>query len=145
MLAACSFSTEFVVVNDSGSPVLLRYKIEGLANHPLAGGDIPAILPAQQLRSGDWHRLSAGEYEFDPASGVVTVSLRPDEALLIDVGRSGEKSQCVGIIEEIKEVDLQGSSGGVTLKGDQVFKSFGVEPKPFYSLDKNTTCTLRYR
>ena len=144
VLAACSFSTEFVVVNDSGSPVLLRYKV-GARSDPLAGSEIPATLAARQLRSGEWRRLSAGQYAFDPGNGVVTVSLKPGEALRISIGGGGERGDCVGVDDSIKEVDAQGPSGGISLRGDQVYKSFGVEPKPFYSLSKNTICTLRYK
>jgi hypothetical protein len=144
-LTACSFSTEFVVVNDSGSPVLLRYKLRDARSDPPAGSEIPATLAAQQIRSGEWGRLSAGQYEFDPGGGEVAVSLKPDEALRISVGRNGEKGECVGIDGSIREVAIQGAAGEVTLKGDQVYKSFGVEPKPSYSLSKNTICTLRYK
>ena len=145
VLTACSFSTEFVVVNDSGRPILLRYKFGGAGDDAPAGSEIPATLAAPQIRSGEWRRLSAEQYAFDAGSGVVTVSLKQDEALRISVGSNGERGECVGIGESINEVNIQGAAGEIMLKGDQVHKGFGAEPKPFYSLSKNTICTLRYK
>ncbi len=138
VLTACSFSTEFVVVNESEHSVQVRYKT-------IRDPGRPVTLAASQLLSHEWRELHAERYVYDSQNRTVTISLNPGEAVRITITGNGELSKCIGVDDQIKEIDLLGVSGEVSFRGDQVHKNFGVEPKPFYSLSKNTICSLRYR
>ena len=145
VLTACSFPTDFVVVNESDHPIRIRYKLGEGSMDPLVESGRPATLEASQLRSREWRELSATQYSFDRANRTVTVSLMPDEALRMTHGGEGEKNTCAEINYLVKAVDISGGAGELILKGDQVSKSFVVEPKPFYSLSHSTICALRYK
>src|SRR5437870_10609675 len=68
--AACSYLTNFVVVNASGSAIEVRYKVKK-PSQPMPPIQmipvVPAILPASQLdHQIAWHDLSSSDFKFDP-------------------------------------------------------------------------------
>ena len=143
-LAGCSFSTEYVIVNASGGTLEVTYTIAPTGIDPLAttGVGIPAILPTSKLMGREWRKLPAGEFVFDRVNRTVTVSLPPNQGLLIT--RAGEynpnRSAATDFI--IKEIRIAGPNGEMTLRGDAVPKAFIVVPKPFYSFGPPTLLTL---
>ncbi len=82
---ACSFSHEFVVVNESSQPVDVQYRVkefEGRFSPP----ELPATLPSSQLKPGEHHQwisLARNRYRIDPEYRTVSVRILPGEALLI--------------------------------------------------------------
>ena len=87
--AACSFSVDFAVINESGRPVEISYRIGGTGIEPLAVTRKPAVLPATRISSREWQELSPAEYSFDSGRRTVTVSLRPGQALRVYHGGEG--------------------------------------------------------
>lgn len=85
-LAACSYSTEFVIVNDSGSPVEVSYSFKNWHEGDACCPTRPAKRPLAKLDDADagWGWLRPEDFRFDPVAGVVTVTLAPAEALLVE-------------------------------------------------------------
>jgi hypothetical protein len=84
--AACSYSTDFVVVNESERPIEVRYKIKGFPVGPPTFTASPAKKDASQLGSRDrniWKKLEPDEYRIDAGNRTVTVVVSPREALWV--------------------------------------------------------------
>ena len=145
-LGGCSFSTDYVIVNSSGGPVQVTYTIAPTSIDPLAatGVGIPAMLPTSQLNGREWRKLSAAEFGFDRANRTVTVSLPPNQGLLIT--RGGDYNPKPPVAEKfmIEEIRIAGPNGEIILKDDAVKKAFVVVPKPFYRFGPPTLLKLTY-
>lgn len=144
-MTACSFSTDFVVVNSSDQPIEIRYRIGKTGIEPLAVTRTPAVLSASQISSREWQELRPTQYVFDQEKRVVTVSINPGVGLRINQG--GEWSEkYTGENFIIEEINIRGSNGEVNLKGDQVYKSFVPVRSAFYTFGPPTTLlTLTYQ
>ena len=144
--AGCSFSTDFIVVNASEKPLLVTYTIGSTGSNPLleTGVGTPAVLPVAELSEREWRPLTSNEYSFDPSSRTVTVSLPPNQGLLINRGgewRSNREMPSGFIIERIM---LVGTNGETVVEGENIFKSFVLVDKPFYNFGPPTQFTLTY-
>ena len=144
--AGCSFSTKFIVVNASEKPLLVTYTIGPTGINPLVatGVGTPAILPIGEFTGREWRPLTSNEYSFEPSSRTVTLSLPPNQGLLINRAgewRSNSEMPSGFIIEKIK---LVGINGETVVEGENVYKSFVVVPKPFYRFGPPTQFTLTY-
>lgn len=144
-LAACSFSTDFVVVNASGQSIEITYKIGETGGEPLVATGKPATLPASQISSREWQELPLAQYAFDREKRAVTISLSPGAALRVYQGAEWSERE-TGADFIIRELNIRGANGEVILKGDQVYKSFVAVPKPFYAFGPPTALlTLTYK
>lgn len=144
--AGCSFATDFVVLNRSDQPLLVRYTIIESSFDPrrLTMPGTPAVLDFAELRGRDWRLLAKNQYSVDPPTRTVSVTLPPNEALLID--RGGElrsNSDCAGGFD-IERIEFIGVKGGVVVEGANFCKSFVVIPKPFYAFGPPTQMVLTY-
>lgn len=127
-LAACSYSTAFVVVNDSGSPVEVSYSFK---NWP-EGGECcptrPAKRPLAKLDDADseWGWLRPEEFRFDAAAGVVTLTLAPGEALLVErvSGFRGHGDRDHDDFFRLASVRMTGANGTVYYEGRQAQYQF---------------------
>lgn len=145
--AACSFSMDYVVVNASGNTVTVTYTIGPTGIDPLAatGVGIPAMLSVSEMPGREWRPLSSTQFNFDRSNRTVTVSLAPNQALLINRGAEWRPDSTDATHFIIKEVHIFGSNGELTLKGDVVYRSFAVVPKPFYRFGPPTVATVTYK
>ena len=143
--AACSFSVDFAVINESERPIEITYRIGETGIEPLAVTRKPAILPASRISSREWQELSPAEYSFDSEKRTVAVTLRPGQALRVYQGGEGD-AHYAGDNFIIREINIRGAGGEVTFKGDQVHKSFVAVPRPFYAFGPDTVLlTLTYK
>ena len=144
--AGCSFSSDFVILNNSDQPVQVTYTLaESGSDVPsITGTGTPAVLDVDDLRGRDWRPLSKDEYSFDPPTRTVTVSLPPNQALLIDGGGEWRSdSECPSGFD-IERVQLIGIKGWKVVEGDNACKSFVVLPKRFYTFGPPTQMILTY-
>src|SRR3954471_22265020 len=91
LCTACSFATDFAVVNGSDQPIEVRYQAKREPNEPTFGADPvtqigkPFLIKASPLRSGikdgDW--LPEGEYQVDRTTGTISARLLSGEVLRI--------------------------------------------------------------
>ncbi len=143
-LSACSFSTDFVVVNSSGNPIEVKYKIGETGIGSLDAAGKPAIIDASRLSSREWRELSSTQYVFDQQTGTVTVSLMPDVALRVTRVRDWQEGRAMENFI-IREVDITGAGGGMKLKDNQAYRSFVAVPKSFFSFGPPAYATLTYK
>jgi hypothetical protein len=146
LLAACSFSMDYVVINTSANTANVTYTIAPTSIDPLAatGIGMPAMLPFSKIPGREWEPLSPTQFNYDRSNRTVTVSLPPYHGLLIYRGAEWRAdSDAAHFIT--KEIRIVSSNGEMTLTGDEVYKSFVVVPKRLFSFGPPTLATLAYK
>jgi hypothetical protein len=138
LLAACSYSTDFVVVNDSGSPVEVSYSFKDWREPRDCCPSRPLKKALAKLDDDDveWTELRAEDFQFDRAVGVVTVTLAPSEVLRVDVqsnwGGHGDRRDDENF--RIASLRITGESGSVYYEGLQAQYQFRSEDGRLYKL-----------
>jgi hypothetical protein len=138
VLSSCSSMTEFVIVNDSGSAVEVRYTFKGHPDRETCCPEKPAKKPLDKLDDDEarWRTLGADEFSYDPATGSVTLTLAPAEALRVDQqlnwgGHGGERED---EFFHIASVRIAGAGGVVSYEGMQAQYQFQHEDDNLYRL-----------
>jgi hypothetical protein len=138
LLSACSYTTSFVVLNESAQPVFVKYRIKNLHTEPLKQTGEPAKVAEANLRERDkqWQVLKAGEYQLDDEGRTVTVELKPHEALrVLHVSNyGGHNDEYSAGKFEIEEITLSGASGELKIRGEQTRRYFLEETANLYVL-----------
>jgi len=122
LLTACSFFTDFIVINDSQQPIELtyRFKFAGMITNP-------ATAPRSQVstrRPEHWQELSADRYDVDRVSRTVKLRLMPAEALRVEsLSNYSSHDGHAGALS-IDELTVRGTNGEIVLRGDQVRLNF---------------------
>lgn len=84
-LTACSYATDFVVVNNSAQVLRVEYHVKEFVSDsgpPL----VPSISNDSELSSNarqEWKKLQAEQYESNSQQRTVAVSIMPGQALLV--------------------------------------------------------------
>jgi hypothetical protein len=128
-LTGCSKRTSFVLINASGRPIEVSYKLkhsidprrEDMGLHVM-----PAVKAIPEVgEQTPWQELSASEFEVDLGSRTVTVSLAPGKALRIEQLNLRDDPNPAASFN-IEELCIKGDSGEVKLQGGQLYASFVV-------------------
>lgn len=87
LCTSCSFTNNFIVVNASRAILTVTYRVKP-PNVPGAPTDLPDQSPrtkpvSQVGEDIDWQPLPSSRYKADAQNRVVTLTLNPDEALLL--------------------------------------------------------------
>ena len=139
LFTACSYITNFVVVNTSDQPVVVRIQFKAYPGpfDPSPLRTAPASRRFEGPYGGGWGELSSAQYAVNPESRMVTLRLMPDEALLaarvhrggmqVDDAQEAEDFALDGII-------ISGARGEIRLEGEQLRKAFVPETKEVYTL-----------
>lgn len=138
-LAACSYSTEFVIVNDSTQILRVDYQVKEVPGD-FAAPVTPAILPGPKLSSHgnqEWTKLESEQYEIDPTQRTVSVRIMPGQALLVcRMHNYGGNSDAWDAKEfPLEQIRMEGASGVVFLSGEQARTSFSQSSRALYRLD----------
>lgn len=143
LFAACSFSVNYVVVNDSDAQIQVLLVAKKLP-HGLVSTEPPAELGLLNVSELDdhkpWRHLQTSQFTFDAATRTVVVTLMPQEALRVDQQgdvHCGDKRPSVAERFRIEEISISGVHGSIRLEGNQAYSSFVGETK--------SLCTLTYR
>jgi hypothetical protein len=136
---ACSYTTEFVVVNESDQPVEVRYKIKRFPNEPPNLNAQPAKMDAAQLGSHDrqqWRRLNYYEYQVDQENRTITVVVMSHEALWVTnmFHYFGDEDPNDVASWPIEEISVTGADGGMMFTGQKARKSFSYVSRVLYTL-----------
>ena len=138
LLTACSYTTNFVILNATDQPVELRYKIKASERDPVQVAGEPRKTAGEKLRNSDkeWRLLVPGEYSVDRQSRAVIIRVMPHEAVLVrqltNYGGHDDTSDAEAFA--IEEIRLGGASGEVTFRGDEARRSFLRESDNLYML-----------
>jgi len=122
-LSSCSFTYEYVVVNESASPVEVRY---GRVDCCSAQPPMPGRKAAGKLGANDepWKAVRAEEISYDPQTETVRVVLQPGEALLITRLRYPASDIENYQTFPLDSLRITGALGGVSYEGDQLLPQF---------------------
>jgi hypothetical protein len=130
MLAACSWNSEFIVVNDSSQPLTVVYKLDFPQN------ETPKILAASELEKSayNWQTLAPQQFQFDREAKTYTVVLPPQQALrLAGLGTyTGHDTIHGGDDVEIQSLSVTGASGAINLSGELAQRAFANEKRDNY-------------
>lgn len=138
--AACSYNTEFVVVNNSSQVAEVRYKVK-----KFPGSDTVSITPvAKQWNSfihlnNAWEPLTPDRYHIDSESRVVAVKLEPGQALLIETLHhyGGHENTYDAENFSVEEIAIDGVNGVLTISEEKSRTSFVKKSKALYVLNYN--------
>lgn len=136
---ACSYSTDFVVVNKSNHPIRVQYKIKRFPNEPPILTAIPAKMDASQLGSRDgqqWKKLNTDQYQIDQENRTIIVSVMPHEALWVTsmFHYIGDEDPNDVANFPVEEISVTGADGGMTFTGQKARKSFSYVSRVLYTL-----------
>lgn len=141
LLTACSYKTDFVIINGSERPVEIHYKVK---NYPgaFAPPATPATIASSQLSTHgnqQWNALAPTQYQLDQEGHSVHVQLRPHEAFLVASMHNygGHKDARDAEHFPIEEITITGAGGEVTLKGRQTLIAFSNASRALYTLTYN--------
>ncbi|HEX7998547.1 MAG TPA: hypothetical protein VF528_09165 [Pyrinomonadaceae bacterium] len=138
LLSACSYTSNFVVVNESGQPIKVQYKIKNSPSEPLQLVGAPAKTAEANLRNADkqWRVLESGEYELDREARTITIDVMPHEALRVlyitNYGGHDDASDAGKF--EIDEIILKGAHGEAQYQGEQIRRQFTEATETLYLL-----------
>lgn len=134
LMAACSYVTDFVIVNESDAPIIVRYEANE-APGPFSPPVTPAVVPAGDL-SEDGQAWTPTEFQVDQASRSVTTRLMPGQALRIATMNhySGHDNPNDKYKYQIRRITVSGSRGELNLEGDQARTSFTEVARTLYTL-----------
>ena len=134
LLAACSYTTNFVIVNESDGPITVRYEVKDFPG-PFYPPTTPGVAAAADL-SEDGQQWSPAQFTVDEASRSVTTQLLPGQALLIasmnhytghDDPNDAEKYQ-------IRRIVVSGTRGELNLSDEQARTTFTKVATTLYTL-----------
>ena len=140
VLTACSYSTEFVVINAADNTIEVRYRLKKPVNSlsPSRLPEVPSVKLASELdQQIPWRPLPASRFTFDPDTRLAVVSLMPGESLRVEQRKLGEGPQDdahQAANFSIEEINITGPNGDVMLQGEQARKSFVPVSKSLYTL-----------
>jgi hypothetical protein len=139
LLTACTYSTDFFIINRSDSPIDVEYKIKIYPNNPVLY-DVPAKIPISQLENKStpgyqMEKLSNNQYQFDKETGIVKVQVLPHEALWISSfpGYGGYKYEYLEYFS-IQEISIKGIEGEIKYTKRQTLGAFSKVSDILYTL-----------
>ncbi len=131
--SACSWFTNFVIVNKSNAPAKIQLKYK-----PLSGERYlikKTLTEKGEIPDGSWQKLSSEEYTDNKPAEIVNLTLAPNTALAIgeELNYTGHES---GKAEDFKVIGLEisGASGTVNFEGRQVLLQFEKQSDSLYTL-----------
>ena len=138
VLTACSYTTNFVVVNATARPLELRYKVKASARDPLQLAGELLKTAEENLRNSDkgWQRLAPEEYTVDREARMITLRVMPHEAVAVRrlTNYGGHDDTADAETFAIEEIRLSGAGGELLLQGDEARRGFLAESDTLYAL-----------
>ena len=134
--SACSYISDFVVLNDSEKPIEVRYTVKGSSYEPFQLIDEPAKTSQPNLPSTDnhWQRLTSREYNLD--ARIITVTVQPHEALRVESipNYPGHDDASAADRFQINDIIITGGRGEVKIQGEQARNKFAEQSESLYLL-----------
>jgi hypothetical protein len=138
LFAACSYLTDFAVLNDSDQPIEVRYKVKrfpGTFVPPVA----PATIASSQLTTKGnqpWNKLSSDQYQLDEQNRTVVIRVMPHQALLIANmhNYAGHGDAWDAKEFPIEEIALRSAGNEMKFVGQQARTAFSEVSRALYTL-----------
>lgn len=134
LAAACSYTTDFVVVNESDGPITVRYEVKDFPG-PFYPPTTPGVVAASQL-SEDGQQWGPAQFVVDEASRSVTTQLMPGQALRIASMNhySGHDDPTDDHKYQIRRIVVSGTRGELNLSDEQARTGFTKVARTLYTL-----------
>jgi hypothetical protein len=137
--SACSYITDFVVINESEAPAEISYKVKEPPNGPRKISVIPATKLASQLKSNEkngWQALAADRYKIDQENRIIVVKLLPQETLFITSMHHYIGPDDPNDVDSfpIEALSIAGSVGSLKSSGKQLLRAFSERSRVLYTL-----------
>ena len=137
-LTACSYSAQFVIVNNSTQTLYVEYRGKEVPGK-FAPPETPSILPASELNSNgknDWTKLEFGQYTVNPEQRTVSVQIKPGQAFLVcsRINYPGHNDTLASDFP-VTQIRLEGASGAFIFSGDEARTKFSRISLVLYVLD----------
>lgn len=138
-LASCSYSTDFVVLNDANYPIQVVYKVKPLPHGPPSLAIEPMVVSSAYLETkdkGEWKKLAPDRFCIDQVDRTVTVTLSAHEALWVTTMPHyiGDKDPNDVKNFPIEEVSVTGAGGEMRFTGDKARRAFERKSRVLYVL-----------
>lgn len=139
LFTACSYFTDFVVVNESDHPVEVRYKVKNFPGEPLELTGAAATMTISRLRAGnkEWRKLFDARHQLDRENRTIAVRVSSKEALRVTSihrigGQIDDAEEAISF--PIEEISVIGVCGEIRVQGRQAHKIFVAESNRLYTL-----------
>lgn len=131
--SACSWFSEFVIINKSGEPIEIRLKyapLSGERNLRKTNLDNKG-----KIIDENWQQLAPEEFQDNKPEEIVTLKLAPNEAVLVaeELNYTGHNSGNADFFK-IKSLDIKGTRGAIHLEDKQVLMQFKEENESLYTI-----------
>lgn len=139
-LASCSYSTDFVVFNDTNSPIQVVYRIKPSPTGPPSLEAIePMVVAAADLEEkgvSKWTKLEPRRFRIDQVNRTVTVAVSAHEGLRITSMPHYIGDEDPNDVKNfpIQEVSVVGTNGEMRFTGDATRKAFEKKSITLYVL-----------
>lgn len=138
LVSSCSYSTDFVVVNESNQTIEVLYKLKTDFGR-LSSLDAPVTTDSSEVDSKNdgtkWLRLESTQYHIDESTRTTTVQLEAGRALrLTTMSSYGHDHAQKAASYPIDYISLSGPNGSLTFAGDQARVSFRYVSANLYTL-----------
>ena len=136
---SCSYSRDFVAVNQSGHPIEVRYKIKRFPNDPPILTAAPAKIAASQLGTRDrqqWKNLTTDQYQVDQENRTIIVNVMTHEALWVTSMFHYISDEDPNDVANwpIEEISVRGAGGGMMFTGQKARTAFSKVSRVLYTL-----------
>jgi hypothetical protein len=136
--AGCSYTTDFVVINNSAQPIDVRYRIKQFPGE-FSLPDKPATIAASQLDSHggqQWKPLASDTYQVDQSTRNATVRVMPGDALRVIAMSNYRGHEDAWDANEfpVDEIVVSGGNGELKLTGSQARTTFTKVSLALYTL-----------
>jgi hypothetical protein len=138
LFSACSYITDFAVLNESGQPIEVRYKVKNYPG-PFTPPVAPATISTSQLSTKgneQWSQLTSAGYQLDQQSRTVTVRVLAHQALRIATLHNYGGHEDSGDAQEfpVDEIIIMGVDGERRFMGQQARTTFSKASRALYTL-----------
>ena len=138
-LTACSYSTDFVVFNDTAYAIEVIYRVKPSPIGPPSLSIEPMVVSAANLETsgiGKWTKLPPNRFRIDQANRTVIVRVAAQEGLWITSMPHYIGDEDPNDVKDfpIQEVWVRGADGEIRFTGDKARKAFERKSRVLYVL-----------
>ncbi len=134
LLGACSYATDFVIVNESDTAIMIRYEVKDFPG-PFYPPTPPSVVAASKLSEAgkEW---TPTQFQLDEASRSVTVQLTPGQAFRVATMNhySGHDDPTDTHKYQIRRIVVSGAHGDLEFTNEQARRAFTRVARSLYTL-----------
>lgn len=134
LLGACSYATDFVIVNESDTAIMIRYEVKDFPG-PFYPPTTPGVVAASEL-SEDGQEWTPTQFQLDEASRSVTAQLMPGQAFRVATMNhySGHDDPTDTYKYQVRRIVLSGANGELEFTDEQARTAFRRVARSLYIL-----------